>query len=308
MENTYVKKEFTAAEFAEDMGLELVFDGGAALPVASPNVNRVGLQLTGYFEYFAQDRVQIIGPSEVHFLDNLPKERRDALIDGFFQNRFPCIVFSRGLKVDSRFVEDAGKNGASLFRSMLSTSELISNIVEKLKDLLAQTIQEHGVLMDINGVGVMICGASGIGKSEIALELLRRGHRIVADDIVVIKRIGNTVEGRANPLVRNFMELRGVGLVNIVNLCGVESIKLTQQVELIIQLEEWDENKNYERLGGETESREILGVKLTQMTIPVSPGRNIAVVIETAASVYRLQKMGYSAVDELTERMQKANK
>ena len=303
MENTYVKKEFTAEEFARDMELELVLDGGKPVSVASPNVNRMWLQLTGHFEYFTEDRVQIIGPSEVHFLDSRSAEERAALIDRLFENPFTCVVFSRGLKADDRFIGRAKTNGVSVFRSKLPTSELISHVVEKLKDLLAQTVQEHGVLMDINGVGVMICGNSGIGKSEIALELLRRGHRIVADDVVVIKRIGDTVEGSANPLVRNFMELRGVGLVNIVNLCGVESIKLTQQVELIIQLEEWDENKNYERLGGESESREILGVKITQMTIPVSPGRNIAVVVETAASVYRLQKMGYNAMDELSGRM-----
>ncbi len=305
MENTYVKKEFTAKEFASDMELELVLDGGKPMSIASPSINRMWMQLTGHPEYFAEDRVQVIGPSEVHFLDSRPAKERAELIDKLFSDSFSCVIFSRGLKADDRFIKRAKENGVSIFCSTLSTSELISHVVENLKNLLAQTVQEHGVLMDINGVGVMICGNSGIGKSEIALELLRRGHRIVADDLVVIKRIGDTVEGSANPLVRDFMELRGVGLVNIVSLCGVESIKLTQQVELIIQLEEWDENKNYERIGGEAESKEILGVKITQMTIPVSPGRNLAVVVETAASVYRLQKMGYKAIDELNDRMKK---
>lgn len=303
MDGTYEKKQLTVKEIAEKIDLEIVYDTGEKVAIATPNVNRVGLQLTGYFEYFDSDRVQIVGPSEVHYLDNLPSDEKEAVINRFFENGFHCIVFSRGLKVDDLFVQNAKKYGVAVFRSALSTSELISKLVESLKDLLAHTVQVHGVLMDIDGVGVMIRGASGIGKSEIALELLRRGHRIVADDVVVVKRIGGMVEGSANPLVKNFMELRGVGLVNIVNLCGVESIKLTQQIELIIELEKWDGAKTYERLGGETEYDDILGVKLTKMTIPVSPGRNIAVVIETAASVYRLQKMGYNAMDELSERM-----
>jgi len=299
METTFSKKEFTAQELADKMALEIIYDTGKSIFIDTPNVNRIGLQLTGDFEHFTNGRVQIVGPSEVHYLEAMRQSERETLIDTFFDNQFPCVVFSRNLKINDLFLENAKKHNVAIFRSALSTSELISDIVENLKDLLAQSIQVHGVLMDIDGVGVMIEGASGIGKSEIALELIRRGHRIVADDIVVVKRIGDLVEGSANPLVKNFMELRGVGLVNF----GVESIKLTQQIELVIELEKWDGKKTYERLGGEQETQELLGVKLTKLTVPVSPGRNIAVVIETAASVYRLSKMGYNAMDELAERM-----
>lgn len=305
MENTISKKEFTAQKLADKMNLEIVYDTGKPIYIDTPNVNRIGLQLAGDFEHFTNGRVQIVGPSEVHYLEALRLTQKETLIDTFFENQFPCIVFSRNLKIDELFLNNAQKHNVAVFRSKLSTSELISDVVENLKDLLAQSIQVHGVLMDIDGVGVMIEGASGIGKSEIALELIRRGHRIVADDIVVVKRIGDIVEGSANPLVKNFMELRGVGLVNIVNLFGVESIKLTQQIELVVELEKWDDKKTYERLGGEQEQQELLGVKLTKLTVPVSPGRNIAVVIETAASVYRLSKMGYNAMDELAERMKK---
>ncbi|MBR2371489.1 MAG: HPr(Ser) kinase/phosphatase [Clostridia bacterium] len=303
MQNVLAKTDFTAQELAKKIKLKIVYDPQTTLVISTPNVNRVGLQLTGYFEYFANERVQVIGPSEVHFLDTLTQEEKQRVVGNFFKNSFPCIIFSRDLKVDDVFIENAKQKGVAIFSSKLSTSELISEVVENLKEMQARTIQEHGVLMDIDGVGVMIKGSSGIGKSEIALELLRRGHRIVADDIVVIKRIGNMLDGSANPLVKNFMELRGVGLVNIVRLYGASSIKLNQEIELIIELENWDTSKTYERLGGEPEKEDILGISLTKMTIPVSPGRNVAVVIETAASVYRLSQMGYNAMEDLTERM-----
>ena len=303
MQNVLAKTDFTAQELAKKIKLKIVYDPQTTLVISTPNVNRVGLQLTGYFEYFANERVQVIGPSEVHFLDTLTQEEKQRVVGNFFKNSFPCIIFSRDLKVDDVFIENAKQKGVAIFSSKLSTSELISEVVENLKEMQARTIQEHGVLMDIDGVGVMIKGSSGIGKSEIALELLRRGHRIVADDIVVIRRVGNVLDGSANPLVKNFMELRGVGLVNIVRLYGASSIKLNQEIELIIELENWDTSKTYERLGGEPEKEDILGISLTKMTIPVSPGRNVAVVIETAASVYRLSQMGYNAMEDLTERM-----
>lgn len=303
MQNELAKTNFTAQELAKKIKLKVIYDPQKELVISTPNVNRVGLQLTGYFEYFANERVQVIGPSEVHFLETLSQDDKQRVVGNFFKNSFPCIVFSRDLDIDEVFLQQAKQKGVAIFSSPLSTSELISEVVENLKEMQARTIQEHGVLMDIDGVGVMIKGSSGIGKSEIALELLRRGHRIVADDIVVIRRVGNVLDGSANPLVKNFMELRGVGLVNIVRLYGASSIKLNQEIELIIELENWDTSKTYERLGGEPEKEDILGISLTKMTIPVSPGRNIAVVIETAASVYRLSQMGYNAMDDLTERM-----
>ena len=303
MQNELAKTNFMAQELAKKMKLKVIYDPQKEIVISTPNVNRVGLQLTGYFEYFANERVQVIGPSEVHFLETLSQDDKQRVVGNFFKNSFPCIVFSRDLDIDEVFLQQAKQKGVAIFSSALSTSELISEVVENLKEMQARTIQEHGVLMDIDGVGVMIKGSSGIGKSEIALELLRRGHRIVADDIVVIRRVGNVLDGSANPLVKNFMELRGVGLVNIVRLYGASSIKLNQEIELIIELENWDTSKTYERLGGEPEKEDILGISLTKMTIPVSPGRNIAVVIETAASVYRLSQMGYNAMDDLTERM-----
>ena len=303
MQNSFSKTNFFAQEIAKQIKLKIIYDPQTELVITTPNVNRVGLQLTGYFEYFANERVQVIGPSEVHFLETLSQDDRQRVVENFFKNPFPCIIFSRDMKVDDVFIDNAKQKGVAIFGSSLSTSELISEVVENLKEMQAHTIQEHGVLMDIDGVGVMIKGASGIGKSEIALELLRRGHRIVADDIVVVKRIGNMLDGSANPLVKNFMELRGVGLINIAKLYGASSIKLNQEIELVIQLENWDNSKVYDRLGDQPETEEILGIPLTKMTIPVSPGRNLAVVVETAASVYRLSQMGYNAMDELSDRM-----
>ena len=205
MQNVLAKTDFTAQELAKKIKLKIVYDPQTTLVISTPNVNRVGLQLTGYFEYFANERVQVIGPSEVHFLDTLTQEEKKRVVGNFFKNSFPCIIFSRDLKVDDVFIENAKQKGVAIFSSKLSTSELISEVVENLKEMQARTIQEPGVLMDIDGVGVMIKGSSGIGKSEIALELLRRGHRIVADDIVVIRRVGNVLDGSANPLVKNIM-------------------------------------------------------------------------------------------------------
>ena len=304
MQNSFSKTTFSAQEVAKQIKLKIVYDPQTDLVITTPNVNRVGLQLTGRFEYFANERVQVIGPSEVHFLASLTQEEKQKIIENFFKNPFPCIIFSRNMKVDDIFVENAKQKGVAIFSSPLSTSELISEVVENLKDMQAHTIQDHGVLMDIDGVGVMIKGASGIGKSEVALELLRRGHRIVADDIVVIKRIGNMLDGSANPLVKNFMELRGVGLINIAKLYGASSIKINQEIELVIQLEAWDETKVYNRLGEGEEKEEILGIALTKMTIPVSPGRNLAVICETAAVNHRQKKQGYNAAQELYRRWQ----
>ena len=303
MQNTFSKTNFLAQEIAQKINLKIIYDPQTELVITTPNVNRVGLQLTGYFEYFENKRVQVIGPSEVLFLNTLAQQEKEKVLKNFFKNPFPCIIFSRDMKIDTLFVENAKQKGVAIFSSSLPTSELITEVVEKLKEMQALTIQDHGVLMDIDGVGVLIKGASGIGKSEIALELLRRGHRIVADDIVVIKRIGNMLDGSANPLVKNFMELRGVGLINIAKLYGASSIKLNQEIELVIQLENWDNSKTYDRLGEGEDFEEILGIPLTKMTIPVSPGRNLAVIVETAASVYRLSQMGYNAVDELSQRM-----
>ena len=306
MENTYVKKEFTAEEFARDMELELVLDGGKPVSVASPNVNRMWLQLTGHFEYFTEDRVQIIGPSEAHFLDSRSAEERAALIDRLFENPFTCVVFSRGLKADDRFIGRAKTNGVSVFRSKLPTSELISHVVEKLKDLLAQTVQEHGVLMDIYGMGVLIQGDSGIGKSETGLELVKRGHRLVADDRVdVFAKDEETLWGEPAEILRHLLEIRGVGIIDVMSLYGASAVKGSSQVQLVIYLENFESGKVFDRLGNGNEEIELSGVKIPRVRIPVKTGRNVSVVIEAAAMNYRAKQMGFDATKTFEERLSK---
>ena len=304
MENTYVKKEFTAEEFARDMELELVLDGGKPVSVASPNVNRMWLQLTGHFEYFTEDRVQIIGPSEAHFLDSRSAEERAALIDRLFENPFTCVVFSRGLKADDRFIGRAKNNGVSVFRSKLPTSELISHVVEKLKDLLAQTVQEHGVLMDINGVGVMICGNSGIGKSECALALIDHGHSLVADDHVYCVKISDQIVlGRGNELNRGYMECRGIGIINVAELFGIRCVRMEKSIDIVVTFVEWKPDVIEDRTGLEINYFDILGVRIPHFVIPVRPGRDMARLVEVAAMVQALRRMGHDGAKAFNDRL-----
>ena len=304
-ENLLIKKSISSSDFAEKLHLKVLCCEEEAIELITRNVNRPGLQLTGLWKFFDSQRIQIVGPSEIEYLKSLSEGKMEKTIKDFFQKKFPCIIFSRGIEVDKRFIQYGKEYKIPVFGSNMVTSELYNAVSDFLKEYLAKEEQIHGVLMDVNGVGVLIKGNSGIGKSEIALELVSRGHRLACDDAVVVRRVDETLIGYAPRIVRHFMEVRGIGIIDVAALFGAEAVKLEQQIELVIEIEKWNEKKDYERVGESVEFDSILGVDLVKMVIPMSPGRNLAVIIETAASVYRQRMMGFIAAKELERRVSK---
>lgn len=273
--------------------------------ITQADINRPALQLAGYFEYFDSDRVQIIGMVEYAYLkkieeDEIVLERLDQL----FGAKIPCIIFCRGLEPCARLVEAAKRYHVPVLTTEQHTSSFMAEIIRWLNVELAPRISIHGVLVDVYGEGVLITGESGIGKSEAALELIKRGHRLVSDDVVEIKRVSeDTLVGTSPEITRYFIELRGIGIIDVKTLFGVESVKATQSIDLIIKLEEWDKTVDYDRLGLEENHMEILGNKVVCHAIPIRPGRNLAVIVESAAVNHRQKKMGYNAAQELYNRV-----
>lgn len=273
--------------------------------ISLADVNRPALQLAGFFEHFDNDRMQIIGFVEQAYLDSLEKSVRIERYTQLLSNNIPCLVFCRGLEPEQELLEIALKYNVSILQSQAATSSFMAEVIRWLKVELAPCISIHGVLVDVYGEGVLITGESGIGKSEAALELIKRGHRLVSDDVVEIKKVSDvTLIGTAPDITRYFIELRGIGIINVKTLFGVESVKETQAIDMVIKLEEWDKDKEYDRLGLEEEYTEFLGNKVVCHSLPIRPGRNLAVIVETAAVNYRQKKMGYNAAKELYNRVQ----
>lgn len=273
--------------------------------VMSNDVNRPALQLSGFFEHFSQTRVQIIGNVEYTYLQHMDAERKKEIYTEFLSYDMPCIIFCRDLQPDELFLEIAQKNNIPVLGTKRSTSEFMSELIYCLGEWLAPCISIHGVLVDVYGEGLLIMGESGIGKSEAALELLRRGHRLVTDDVVEIRKINeHKLIGTSPDITRYFIELRGIGIVDVKNLYGVESVKEKQEIDLVIKLEEWKKDREYDRLGMEEEYTEILGNKVVCHSLPIRPGRNLAVICETAAVNHRQKKQGYNAAQELYRRWQ----
>ena len=273
-------------------------------PIRTENVNRPGLQLTGFFDYFDPDRLQVIGRVEDTFLSGLTAEQRRVSFEQLLSQDIPALIISRGIDPYPECMEMADKYDRTVLRSQDTTSVLMSNIIAALKSYLAPRITRHGVLVEVYGEGVLLLGESGVGKSETAIELVKRGHRLVADDAVELRKVSNRqIMGTAPENIRHFIELRGVGIINVSRVYGAGAVKVTETVDLVVQLEPWDPKKNYQRTGLETEYYEILGVKIPSTEIPVSPGRNLAVVLETAAINNRQKKMGYNAAKELLIRL-----
>ena len=304
-EGLIIKKNIRVKEFAEKLHLKVLCCAEQEIELCTRNINRPGLQLTGLWKFFDSQRIQIVGPSENEYLKSLSKEKMEETIKEYFQKKFPCIVFSRGIEAEKSFIKYGEEFSIPVFSSRMVTSELYNSISDFLKDCLAKEEQLHGVLVDVNGVGILIKGNSGIGKSEIALELVSRGHRLACDDAVIVKRVDDVLIGYAPSIVRHFMEVRGIGIIDVAALFGAEAVKLEQQIELVIEVEKWNDKKDYERVGENVEFDNILGVDLVKMVIPTSPGRNLAVIIETAASVYRQRMMGFIAARELEKRVRK---
>ncbi|AGC68407.1 HPr kinase/phosphorylase HprK [Thermoclostridium stercorarium subsp. stercorarium DSM 8532] len=278
--------------------------GSHDILIKTSDINRPGLQLAGFYEYCDTERIQIIGTVEMAYLASLSYEERYASLKAFFKHDFPCVIIARGKEPFPEMVELATEYGVPLLRTDEETSRFASYLILYLNVELAPRITMHGVLVEVYGEGVLMLGESGVGKSETALELVKRGHRLVADDVVEIRKVSNrTLVGSSPDIIRHFIEIRGVGIIDVKNLYGVGAVKMTENINLVVNMELWDTNKQYDRLGINDEYTEILGIKVPSLTIPVRPGRNLAIIIEVAAMNHRQKKMGYNAAKVLNERV-----
>ena len=277
------------------------------IEISSPDINRPALQLAGYFEHFACERVQIIGYVEYTYLKSQNREEKLKNYERFMSSKIPCVIYASRTEPDEDMYEMARKYNKPLLFSNRMTSPLMAEVIRWLNVELAHCISIHGVLVDVYGEGILIMGESGIGKSEAALELIKRGHRLITDDVVEIHKVSDdTLVGTSPEITRHFIELRGIGIIDVKTLYGVESVKETQNIDLVIKLEEWDKEKEYDRLGLNEEYTEFLGNKVVCHSIPIRPGRNLAIIVESAAVNHRQKKMGYNAAQELYRRVQES--
>lgn len=288
--------------FAKKLNLEIVYQGRGTVTLATMSVERPGLPLAGFFDYYDNSRIVVMGFAEYEYLRTFAEsERRDKISNLFRYGEVPCVILSRSLVAYGELLESAKSYDCPVLVSPKETTDLMSDLYIYLNRLLAPSCSEHGVLLEVFGVGILLTGKSGVGKSETAVELIKRGHRLVADDSVIIKEIANELYGRCPDRIRYFMELRGIGIINVKNMYGSGSILDEKKIELVIELENRLVGKDYDRMGDKEETAEYLGINVPKLTIPVSPGRNLAIIIEVAARNERLKRMGYDASQELIE-------
>lgn len=272
--------------------------------IESAEFNRPGLELVGYYDYFAYERPQVLGNVEITYLQSLDREERLSRLDRFLSYPIPCVIVCRGINPPECLIEMAAEKDIAVFSTNQPTTKFIVDAILYLNQVLAPRTTKHAVLVDVYGVGVLITGESGVGKSESALELVKRGHQLVADDVVDIKRVAdNRLIGESPETVRHFMEIRGIGIIDIRQMYGVGSVLMNKAIDMMIHLENWKEKKEYDRLGLEEEYTEILGVRIPHLVIPVRPGRNLSIIIEVAARNLSLKRLGYSAARELDNRL-----
>lgn len=291
----------SVAEFARSLELEVVFEGRGEVPLQSISVSRPGLQLSGYLKHFDATRIQVLGHAETEYLRELGKEKRLSMIEALFERNIPCLIIARGLEFSEEIIEGAKKYNCPLFGSPKITTVLINDVTIYQSEILAPTEVMHGVLVDVFGVGILITGKSGVGKSEIALELVNRGHRLIADDSVIIKNINDQLIGKSPEKIRYYMEIRGIGIINIQRMFGPGSVRPDKGVDIIAELSPWEQGKNYDRIGINEQYEEILGINIQKVVIPVTPGRNIPIVLETAARKFRLKQEGYDPAADLMQ-------
>ena len=297
----------TITELIQKMGLQNIIPeiDTDKVVLSHPDVNRPALQLTGFFDHFDKDRVQIIGFVEQEYIKTLTRERKISVYEKLLSSEIPCLVYSRSQMPDEDMQDLCRHYQVPCMVSDKTTSDLMAEIIRWLNVKLAPCISIHGVLVDVFGEGVLIMGESGIGKSEAALELIKRGHRLVTDDVVEIRRVSDdTLIGSAPDITKHFIELRGIGIIDVKALFGVESVKETQSINMVIKLEDWNRDKEYDRLGMEDQYIEFLGNRVVCHNIPIRPGRNLAIIVESAAVNFRQKKMGYNAARELYNRVQ----
>lgn len=296
----------TLKEIVDDLNLSVLCcsERLEKIKVRTPDMNRPGLALSGYVHDFSADRIQLLGNVEMNYLRDLSMQTRKRKLETLFSFKFPCLILCRGLKPFPGMLDIAKRHGVPILSSNGVTTEMYSNINRYLMVRLAPRESIHGCLIEVYGEGVLIMGNSGVGKSETALELVKRGHRLVADDIVEVRKVSDsTLVGSAPPVIRHLIEIRGIGFLDVRHLFGIGAVKLTENIELIINLEHWIEGKEYERVGVEDQFTEILGNKVPSVTIPVIAGRNLAIIVESAAMNNRQKKMGYNSALELNRRV-----
>lgn len=300
-------KSLTIDRLIKDMKLQIIYKPEKIdTEIIKSDINRPGLQLAGYFDHFVYDRLQIIGKVESSYLETLDKETREYRLDRFFSAPIPALIVSRKMEVDPYMIECAKKYKRPILTTEMPTTKFISKIIGYIDDMLAPSTTIHGVLVDVYGIGILIVGKSGVGKSETALELIKRGHRLVADDAVeIIREEEGKLKGMAPELIRHFLEIRGLGILDIKRLYGIGAVRAFKTIELVIELEYWDEEKSYDRVGLDEDFTEILNTKLPKIVIPVKPGRNLAMIMEVAAKNHRQKQMGYNAAVELNNKLMK---
>ena len=293
------------AEFAKAMSLkEIVHSTRTHWDLHSSDLNRPGLQFVGYYDFFAYERPQVVGLVEMSYLESLPEDVLRSRLEAFFAYPIPCVVVCRGMKPPDVMLELAESHNVSVFTTDVQTTRFCVMAINYLGACLAPRSTLHGVLLDVYGVGVLITGKSGVGKSEAALELVKRGHQLVADDVVDVCKVNDSrLTGEAPKTIRHFMEIRGIGIIDIKAMFGVGAVAITKSIDLVIHLENWDEKKTYDRLGLSEEYTSIMDVQIPQIVLPVRPGRNLAIIIEVAARNFSLKKMGYSAAKEMDKRL-----
>lgn len=289
-------------KFATDLELEIMFSQKEEITLNTVNVSRPGLQLAGFFDYFGANRIQVLGNAEMQFIKKMSYEERVYSLTQFFKYPMPCIILAKNIEAPAELIEIAQSSGVPMFKSDFTTTTLVNHIVMYLNKLLAPTVTMHAGLIDVYGVGLLLIGKSGIGKSETALELVKRGHRLIADDSVIISRIETTLTGKAPEAIKYFMEIRGIGIIDVRSMYGIGAVMQEKRIELVVELEKWDEEKQYDRLGNTNQTQKILDVELPKIVIPVKPGRNLAIILEIAARNHRQKEMGYDALKELLRR------
>ena len=287
-----------------DLQVEFASTDYDSIRLTVEDVSRPGIQLAGYFDHFDPIRLQVLGNVEMSYLARLTDDARASILDRLFSYKFPALLITRNICPSPQCLQMAMKHNVTLLRSTDPTSTMVSAIITYLKAALAPRVTRHGVLMEVYGEGVLLTGESGIGKSEAAVELLKRGHRLIADDAVEIKKIsGNSLIGTAPDLIRDYVELRGIGIVNVAKLFGMGAVKIENSIDLVVNIVPWNTHEVYDRLGLEDQYTEILGVKIPMNTIPITPGRNLAVILEVAAMNNRQRKFGYNPAQEFTEQI-----
>ena len=274
-----------------------------SLQISVADVCRPGIQFAGYFEVFANARPQVIGKTEMAYLMSLPEDVRRERLERYFSYEIPCIIIARGMDCPEELLAQAKAHEVPLYRTKAETSAFTSKAITYLAEVLAPRVTQHGVLVDVFGVGVLITGESGVGKSECALELIKRGHLLVADDVVDIARVGHKLRGESPEIVRDFMELRGIGIVDIKLIFGIGAVMRRKSIDMVIHLEFWSPGKDYDRLGNKEQTMDILGIPVPLINVPVRSGRNLAMIVEIAARNWRLKNEGYNAVTELDRRL-----